>query len=162
MTECSNGLGESGSVNFNVAGAFMPPVQHWASGGSMWVMATNENLGPNSPYGGCHSCAGSVIVKSEEEYYLTNDYYMIGHFSRFIRRGSFNYVVAEGNIGNEATPNQFYVIAVKNPDSSWAVVFMNNMNQDQEVALSFGKNGPIWQGTVPNATVVTWQLPASD
>ncbi len=36
MTECSNYLPGAGSVNFEVAQNFIPPVQHGASGASMW------------------------------------------------------------------------------------------------------------------------------
>ena len=161
MTECSNYKPQAGTYNFNVANAFMPPVQHWASGASMWVMATDEMYGPHSPFGGCDGCSGSIIVKSTTEYTKTNDYYMVGHFSRFIRRGAVNYAVKQGISGSVLTPTQFYVVAAKNPDNSWAVVFMNNMAQDEEVVLQFGDGQPMWQGVIPNATLVTWVLPAT-
>jgi glucan endo-1,6-beta-glucosidase len=161
MTECSNYLPRSGSWNFEVAANFIPPVTHGASGAAMWVMATDESYGPHSPYGGCAGCLGSVIVNSSSQYTLTNDYYMIGHFSRFVRRGSVNYrVLGNGNEGDARGDNQFYTMAVQNPDTSWAVVFMNNIGSDREVVLSWnGGNDDVWQGTVPNATVVTWLLP---
>jgi glucosylceramidase len=124
-------------------------------------MATDENFGPHSPYGGCAGCLGSVIVNSSSQYTLTNDYYMVGQFSRFVRRGSVNYrILGNGNEGDARGDNQFYTMAVLNPDSSWAIIFMNNIGSDQDVVVSFN-NGEtdVWQGTVPNATVVTWLLP---
>jgi O-glycosyl hydrolase len=160
MTECSNYKPQPGSTNFNVAGSFMLPVQHYASGASMWVMATDEEYGPHSPFGGCDGCSGSIIVKSSTEYSKTNDYYMIGQFSRFIRRGAVNYEITEGINGSVLTSTQFYVIAAKNPDGSWAVVFLNNNGKDEDVVLQLGEGMPVWQGVVPNAAVVTWQLPA--
>jgi glucan endo-1,6-beta-glucosidase len=161
MTECSNYLPQAGSWNFEVASNFIPPVTHGASAAAMWVMATDQNYGPHSPYGGCAGCLGSVIVNSSSQYTLTNDYFMVGQFSRFVRRGSVNYqVLGDGNEGDARGANQFYTMAVQNPDSSWAVIFMNNIGSDQDVVLSFnGAGGDIWQGTVPNATVVTWLLP---
>lgn len=161
MTECSNYLPQAGSWNFEVASNFIPPVTHGASAAAMWVMATDENYGPHSPYGGCAGCLGSVIVNSSTEYTLTNDYYMVGQFSRFVRRGSVNYrILGNGNEGDARGDNQFYTMAVRNPDSSWAVIFMNNIGSDQDVVVSFD-NGEtdVWQGVVPNATVVTWLLP---
>ncbi|KIW70584.1 hypothetical protein PV04_02840 [Phialophora macrospora] len=161
MTECSNYLPQFGSWNFEVASNFIPPVTHGASAAAMWVMATDENFGPHSPYGGCAGCLGSVVVNSSSQYTLTNDYYMIGQFSRFVRRGSVNYrILGTGNEGDARGDNQFYTMAVRNPDSSWAVIFMNNIGSDQDVVVSFS-NGEtdVWQGTVPNATVVTWLLP---
>ncbi|KAK0991135.1 hypothetical protein LTR54_011924 [Friedmanniomyces endolithicus] len=197
MTECSNYLPGAGSVNFEVAQNFIPPVQHGASGASMWgtfptffyylllfgkavllstllakrrlldiyrlysVLATNPDFGPHSPYGGCAGCLGSIIVNSSTTYTKTNDYYMIGQFSRFVRRGAINYPVVEGNEGNALTSNQLYIMAVQNPDKSWAVIFMNNLLSDQEVVLSFtGQSGQYWQGTVPKPTVTTWLLPS--
>lgn len=161
MTECSNYLPQAGSINFAVATSFIPPVQHGASGAAMWVMATDTEYGPHSPYGGCAGCLGSIIVNSSTTFTKTNDYYMVGQFSRFVRRGAINYNVVAGIEGNALTTNQFYVMAVKNPDGSWAVIFMNNAGSDQEVVLSFTGGGNVWQGTVPNSTVTTWLLPGS-
>lgn len=84
---------------------------------------------------------------------------MVGQFSRFIRRGSINYNIISGNVGNSFTSTQFNAVAVKNPDSSWAVVFLNDGNGDQEVALQFTDDQRVWSGTVPNGTVTTWLLP---
>ena len=160
MTECSNYLPEDGSINFAVASNFIAPVRHGASGASMWVMATDPDYGPHSPYGGCDACLGSIIVHSSTRYTKTNDYYMVGQFSRFIRRGAVNYKVLLGVEGNALDPTQFDLIAVKNPDMSWSVVFMNNWGSDQDVVLSFTEGGFEWEGTIPNATVVTWLLPS--
>ena len=160
MTECSNYLPEAGRINFEVAQNFIPPVRHGASGASMWVMATNPDFGPHSPYGGCAGCLGSIIVNDSTTYTKTNDYYMIGQFSRFIRRGAVNYRVLQGVEGNALDPTQFDVIAVQNPDMGWAVIFMNNWARDQDVVLSFTEGGYEWEGTIPNATVVTWLLPS--
>ncbi|KAK4548099.1 hypothetical protein LTR36_010819 [Oleoguttula mirabilis] len=159
MTECSNYL--PSGVNFEVAQNFIPPVQHGASGAAMWVMATDPDFGPHSPYGGCAGCLGSIIVNSSTIYTKTNDYYMIGQFSRFVRRGAVNFQVLQGNEGSALTSNQFYVMAVQNPDLSWAVIFMNNYGSDQDVVLSFsGQSGQFWEGTVPNSTVTTWLIPS--
>lgn len=160
MTECSNYLPEAGSVNWAVAQNFIPPVRYGASGATMWVMATDPDYGPHSPYGGCAGCLGSIIVNGSRTYTKTNDYYMVGQFSRYIRRGAVNYKVLTGVEGTTLDPAWFDLIAVKNPDSSWTVVFMNNMGSDQDVVLSFTEGGFEWEGTIPNATVVTWLLPS--
>ena len=52
------------------------------------------------------------------------------------------------------------MIAVENPDMGGAFVFMNNWGSDQDVVLSFTEGGFEWEGTIPNATVVTWLLPS--
>ncbi|KAK3620620.1 hypothetical protein LTR56_023279 [Elasticomyces elasticus] len=161
MSECSTYLPAAGSVNFGVAQNFIPPVQHGASGASMWVMGTDPDFGPHSPYGGCAGCLGSIIVNSSTTYTKTHDYYMIGQFSRFVRRGGVNYQVLQGNEGNALSSNQLYIMAVQNPDRSWAVIFMNNLQSDQEVVLSFSaEHGQFWEGIVPKMTVTTWLIPS--
>lgn len=159
MTECTNYL--PSGVNFQVAQSFFPPVMHGASGAAMWVMATNPEYGPHSPYGGCDGCEGSIIVNSSTSYTKTNDYYMVGQFSRFVRRGAVNYQILQGVEGSGATSNQFYILAFQNPDESWAIIFMNNLGIDQYVSLSFtGQKGQRWEGMVLSATVTTWLIPS--
>lgn len=159
MTECASTDTGGGNLDFNVANNFILPVQNYGSGATMWVMGTDQNFGPHTQ-GGCQNCGGSIMVKNGD-YIKTHDYYMIGQFSRFIRRGAFNYEVTEGNEGSIHTDNQFYVLAEKNPDGSWAMVFMNNMRDDQEVELSFNDGTPSWKGTVPKTAVTTWVIPGS-
>jgi hypothetical protein len=127
------------------------------------ALATDEKFGPHSPYGGCPTCQGSVIVNSSTTYTLTNDYYLIGQFSRFIRRGSINHKVLVGELGKEGTfVNEFYIIAVQNPDKGWAVVFLNNLGRDEPVRLSFTNSSTVWEGVIPAVTVTTWILPSDD
>lgn len=157
MTECASIQPTGGNIDFNVANNFILPVQNYASGATMWVLGTDENYGPHTS-GGCQNCAGAITVQSGK-YTKNHDYYMVGQFSRFIRRGAYNYEVTEGNEGSADTENQFYVLAEQNPDGSWAMVFMNNMPNDQEVELSFNDDTPAWKGTVPRSTLTTWVLP---
>lgn len=161
MTECSNTGLAPGTTNFWMAQQFIPSVRYGASGGSFWVLATDPNYGPHSPYGGCGSCSGAVFVNSSSVYEKTIDYYMMGQFSRFIRRGSVNYHILQGlqGTGTDWTA-QFWAIAVQNPDKGWAVVFLNTFPQDQNVDLAFTQSGYTWQGTIPASSVVTWLLPS--
>lgn len=138
----------------------MLPTQFGSSGSTMWVMATDEKYGPHAPWGGCDGCSGAVIVNSSTAYTKTNDYYMVGQFSRFVRRGSRNYRVLKGIEGDINTAGQFAVVAIKNPDESWVVVFKNNMNKTEEVRLRFTGSEKVWRGEVENATVTTWLIPS--
>ncbi|KAF2718076.1 glycoside hydrolase family 30 protein, partial [Polychaeton citri CBS 116435] len=160
MTECSNYMPQAGNLNLQVAQAFIPPVQHGASGANMWVMATDPDYGPHALDGGCDGCLGSIIVHNSTSYTKTADYYNIGQFSRFVRRGATNYKVISGNEGTALDWNQFWIVAFKNPDKSWAVVFLNNLDQDEHVRLSFTGSDYIWHGVIPNATLTTWLIPS--
>ncbi|EME48844.1 glycoside hydrolase family 30 protein [Dothistroma septosporum NZE10] len=162
MTECSTYLPTTLGLDWGVVNAFLPSVQNGGSGATMWVLATDPDFGPHAPWGGCAGCQGAIIVNSSTEYLKTNDYYMVGQFSRFIRRGGRNYEVVKGNEGDHLSPNQFNTIAIQNPDKSWAVVFVNNMNRTESIRLSFTGSGHIWEGDVPNSTVTTWLLPSDE
>nr|POE46818.1 endo-1,6-beta-d-glucanase [Quercus suber] len=158
LTECSSYLPYDFSLY--LAQNFLVTTQHGSSGGAFWVMATDPNFGPHSPYGGCAGCLGAIVVNSTTTYTKTHDYYMLGQFSRFIRRGSRNYRILQGIEGTNVD-QQFLIIAVQNLDESWAVVFLNNIGNDQDVELSFASHpGRFWAGTVPNLAVVTWLLPS--
>lgn len=157
MTECSSYRPGPGSIDFHVAQNFIKPVQHGASGASMWVLGTNAAAGPSSPYGGCDGCYGSIIVNSSTTYTKTHDYYMIGQFSRFVRRGAVNHKILEGISGGITDwGQQFWIIATKNPDKSWAVIFMNYTPNDEDVVLSFTEgNDQLWEGTWLPTTLQT-------
>lgn len=158
LTECSSYLPYDFSLY--LAQEFLVTTQRGSSGGAFWVLATNPTFGPSSPYGGCDGCLGSIVVNSTTVYTKTHDYYMMGQFSRFIRRGSTNYRVLQGITGDN-TGQQFLVNSIKNPDGSWAVVFLNNIGSDQDVELSFSSRpGDFWAGTIPNLAVVTWLIPS--
>ncbi|KAI6709665.1 hypothetical protein PZA11_006706 [Diplocarpon coronariae] len=160
MTECSSYL--PNNISIWMAQHFLPSVQSGASGGTFWVLGTDPDYGPHSPWGGCEGCLGSIIVNSSTTYTKTHDYYMMGQFSRFVRRGSRNYAVLKGiEYGAGTTePPQFLLISIQNPDESWAVIFLNNYGTDQDVELSFATHPEsVWHGTVPQLAVVTWLIP---
>lgn len=79
MTECSNYLPQTAALNWQVANAFMPAVQHGGAGASMWVMATDPDFGPHSPYGGCAGCQGAVSSIRRSSWYGVADLWMVDH-----------------------------------------------------------------------------------
>ncbi|KXT17213.1 hypothetical protein AC579_322 [Pseudocercospora musae] len=160
LTECSNYRPRAGALNWAVADAFMLPTQFGSSGSTMWVMATDANYGPHAPWGGCDACSGAIIVNSSTAYTKTSDYYMVGQFSRFVRRGARNYKVLRGIEGDISTNGQFGIVAINNPDKGWVIVFKNNMNRTETVRLSFTGSSHVWEGTIDNATVTTWLIPS--
>lgn len=160
MSECG-----SNAKEFGIASNFIQPSNNWASGGTQWVLATNDDYGPHSSTGGCENCLGSIIVHSNGTYTKTQNYYMMGHFSRFIRRGSVNYQVTQGNTGTDLDQHQFYTMAVKNPDSSWVIELMNNYDQEKNVVVSITNDQgskTSYTGSVPQYSLVTWLLPNNE
>jgi len=91
-------------------------LNNWVDGWIDWNMVLDKQGGPNWFK---NWCIAPVIVDPEkDEVYFTPLYYIMAHFSRYLRPGA---VV----IGVENSDEDLMVTAAKNPDNSIAVVLFN-------------------------------------
>lgn len=105
-------------------------LNHWVDGWVDWNMVLDRQGGPNWFK---NWCVAPVIVDPEaDEVYFTPLYYVMTHFSKFIRPGAVVYPVSE-------KPVDLMVTAVKNPDGTIAVVIFNEGEKSHEVALKIGQ-----------------------
>lgn len=92
-----------------------------------WNMVLDRQGGPNWAQ---NWCVAPVIVDPEkDEVYFTPLYYTMAHFSRFIRPGAVR-------IGHTSSDEGLMVTAVKNPDSSIAVIVLNQGDQPRALNIS--------------------------
>ncbi|MDA9283621.1 glycosyl hydrolase family 30, partial [Flavobacteriaceae bacterium] len=91
-------------------------LNNWVDGWVDWNMVLDRQGGPNWFKNWC--VAPIIVDPEQDEFYLTPLYYVMSHFSKFIRPGA---VV----IGAESTDTDLMVTAAKNPDGSIAVVIFN-------------------------------------
>lgn len=84
-----------------------------------WNILVDETGGPNHVGNFCF--APLVGNTKTGELIYTNEYYYIGHFSKFIKPGA-------KRISSAASRSQLLTTAFKNPDGSIAVVVMNQGN----------------------------------
>ncbi|MNY14653.1 O-Glycosyl hydrolase family 30 [compost metagenome] len=120
---------------------------------TMWVPVANQNGGPNNaPF---HSYEGpksnafmQTIQGNESSYTLRANYWMMGAFSRYIKRDA---VRISHNLGSatNVTP-----VAFKNPDGKIAVVVVNSNTTSQNFYIS-APSGQI-SATLPAKTVGTY------
>jgi len=91
-------------------------LNNWVDGWVDWNMVLDRQGGPNWFKNWC--VAPIIVDPEQDEVYLTPLYYVMSHFSKFIRPGA---VV----IGVESSDIDLMVTAAKNPDGSIAVVIFN-------------------------------------
>jgi glucosylceramidase len=91
-------------------------LNNWVDGWVDWNMVLDRQGGPNWFK---NWCAAPIIVDPEaDEVYYTPLYYIMAHFSKYIRPGA-------EVIGVDSTDKDLMVAAAKNPDNSVAVVVFN-------------------------------------
>jgi len=109
-------------------------LNNWVDGWVDWNMVLDRQGGPNWKKNWC--IAPVIVDPDKDEVYFTPLYYVLSHFSKFIRPGA--KIVAVDN-NNEA----LMVTAAKNPDQSIAVVVFNQGMEEKNYSLnleSFQKN----------------------
>jgi glucosylceramidase len=127
-TECSTG---AAVAPINTIDLLMQSVQNWARTVELWNIALDPNHGPHS--GGCPDCLGVVTIdQATGNVTLTNDYYLLGQFSKFVVPGAFH--IASTTLGSLSD------VAFKNPDGSKVVVAHNGGGGSQTFKVR-------WNGT---------------
>ena len=91
-------------------------LNNWVDGWIDWNMVLNKQGGPNWFK---NWCVAPVIVDVElDEFYYTPLYYVMSHFSKFIRPNAVR-------IGLETSDKQLNATAAQNPDGTLSVVVFN-------------------------------------
>ena len=101
-------------------------LNNWVDGWVDWNMVLDKQGGPNWFK---NWCTAPVIVDPEkDEVYFTPLYYTMAHFSKFIRPGAVK-------IGCSISDKELLATAVKNPDSSFALVIFNPTEQVKNISI---------------------------
>jgi glucosylceramidase len=91
-------------------------LNNWVEGWVDWNMVLDEKGGPNLAQNWC--IAPILVDVEKDEVYITPLYYMLSHFSKYIRPGA-------KRIGFENTDESLMVTAAKNADGSTIAVVLN-------------------------------------
>lgn len=101
-------------------------LNNWVDGWIDWNMVLDRQGGPNWFK---NWCVAPVIVDPEkDEVYFTPLYYVMAHFSKFMRPGAVK-------IGCTISNNELMATAVKNPDNSIALAVFNPTNKVQTLKI---------------------------
>ena len=163
MSECWTHLKDS--TFFDLADFVHGPMQNWAVGAVAWTLGGSARYDVSYP-GGCGECSGLVQVdNSSGTYELTRDFYTLGQFSRFVRKGA---VVLNGSSSSSsssaaplASPPLLQTTHYINPGGSRIVVFSHKSPIASLAQIDFA-SGDSWWGTLPARSVVTWVLPPAE
>jgi glucosylceramidase len=129
---------------FRYAGDIIGCLNNHVNGWVDWNMVLDQKGGPNWAK---NWCIAPVIVNTEtDEVYFTPLYYVMAHFSKFIRPGAVR-------IGVQNPMTDLQVTAAKNPDGSIAVVLFNPEDSAREVSISL--NGTIASFTIAPKAIQT-------
>jgi len=102
-------------------------LNNWVDGWVDWNMVLDRQGGPNWFK---NWCVAPVIVDPENDgVYFTPIYYVMAHFSKYIRPGAVR-------IGVTSSHNDLMVTAAQNPDTSIAVVVFNEADEAKTLSLN--------------------------
>ena len=105
-------------------------LNNWVDGWIDWNMVLDRQGGPNWFE---NWCVAPVIVDADnDEVYFTPIYYIMAHFSKYMRPGA---IV----IGVENSDKDLMVTAAKNPDGSMVVILFNEGNEAKDFKLNLDK-----------------------
>lgn len=150
ITECSGGGWApewDKTLAWMMRNLIIDGTRHWARGVLLWNLALNEKWGPH--LGGCGDCRGVVTIDSQTGAITRNlEYYVLGHASRFVRRGAVR--VESGASG----VNGVHQVAFRNKDGSFALIALNQSATAQPVTVAEG--GESFTYSLPAGAVATF------
>lgn len=148
FTECSGGrwaTNFSSNMSWNMENIFLGSLNFGSRSVLLWNLALDENDGPQN--GGCTNCRGVVTVTDENTYSLNEEYYMIGHFSKFIDADA-------RRIDSKSTSANLLTSAFMNPDGSVVIVAHNKTNTDMLIQVAI--DGHTFNYSIKKMSTVTF------
>ncbi len=127
---------------------FIQYFRKWACSYNAWVTCLDDQQQP-SP--GPHPCDPTFVMvnrNSPNDFWYIPEYYLLGQFSRFVKRGAYRVASTYGSL--ETVTN----VAFVNPDGKLVLVVVNQTNQPQAFTLAFPDAQ--FNTTLPEKTAATF------
>lgn len=105
-------------------------INNWVDGWVDWNMVLDRQGGPNWFKNWC--VAPVIVDDKNDEVYFTPLYYVMAHFSKFMRPGAFK-------IGCTLNNKEIIATAVKNLDGTIAIAVFNPTERIQTIAIQLNK-----------------------
>ena len=123
-----------GDLRWHVRNLVVGAPRNWSRTVLEWNLANDERYGPHTS-GGCSTCLGAVTIDSSSSAVTRNvAYYIVGHLSRFVDRGSIR--VASSVAGGSKTTSLAHV-AFRTPAGRYVLVVMNDGRTTQTFNLAY-------------------------
>lgn len=125
-------------------------VNNWSRAVIVWNLMLDNDKGPNRD-GGCQTCYGAVDISKSNFKKITRNshYYIVGHLSAVVKSGAMR-IGASGY-----TAEGLIYTAFKNIDGSYALVLLNDANENRKITINDTKNHFSYE--VPAKSVVSYR-----
>lgn len=133
FTEISGGAWAtnfSDNLMWNMQNIFIGTTKNWSKNVLLWNLALNPNYGPTN--NGCADCRG-VVTLNGNTVTKNEEYYSIGHFSKFIRYGAHRIQSGEFN-----SSTGLISVAFMNEDHSKVLVVANTSGEGKTFTVKQG------------------------
>lgn len=147
FTECSGGnwATDFGSnISWNMENVFIGSINFHSKGVMLWNLALNEENGPQN--GGCSNCRGVLTINNDETITKNEEYYSIGHFSKFVVPNAKRVLV-------ESSYEDIIATGFLNPDGSIVVVLHNK--SFEMIDLNLNIDGVLGNYIIPSSSTVS-------
>lgn len=124
-------------------------LRNWARSYNAWVVMLDEDRKPNNgPHNASQTC---VELLRDGTVRYNFDYYMYGHFMKFIRPGAVRLGSPEGSF-------RFTNVAFRNPDGRCALVVVNASSEPRTFSVGSGEHS--FEATLPKRSLATfsWEM----
>lgn len=154
FTECSGGDWASGffdNLKWDISKLMINSVRYRAKTVAKWNLALDPERGPKIP-GGCSNCRGVITIDPNGVVTREEEYYALGHASKFVRRGA-------RQIASTLDPgNSIENVAFLNPDGS-RIILVLNPNAFRQY-LQIESNGRAFFYPLLGQSITTFHWPA--
>ncbi|VVC33980.1 Glycosyl hydrolase family 30, TIM-barrel domain,Glycoside hydrolase family 30,Glycosyl hydrolase [Cinara cedri] len=117
----------------NYVNDIIDDLNHWVQGWVEWNLALDKTGGPTWVSNFIDSPI--IVDKTADEFYKQPMFYAIGHFSKFISRGSVRIKLTQSSVVKS--------VGFKRPDGAIVIVLYNRRNKPLNVAIKDPKRGVI-------------------
>ena len=152
FTECSGGDWApdwGGSLKWMTQNLIIGTTRNWAKGVILWNLALDENSGPH--LGGCGDCRGVVTINQKTGAITRNvEYYVLGHASRFVKRGA-------RRIDSDTNIDGLETVAFQNPNGSIVLIAVNGSSEERLFSVVVGTAGFSSSLAAGSVKAFTWQ-----
>ncbi|MFK7824835.1 MAG: carbohydrate-binding protein [Oligoflexales bacterium] len=130
-------------------------LRNWSTSYIGWVTMLDSNIQPEKWSG---TPGPSLLIQdanAPDNYWVTGEFFMLGQYSRFVKRGS-KRIDSSGGI-----PNTLTHIAFSNPDTQTALVVMNQSAESQNFIIKSSHTNCIASVMVPGKGMGTYTWPST-
>ncbi|NBI27767.1 carbohydrate-binding protein [Chengkuizengella marina] len=148
FTECTGGSWAENfgdNLKWELSNLFIGTTRNWAKSVTLWNLALDQNNGPIN--GGCGTCRGVITINDQSGEITKNvEYYVLGHFSKFVKPGAKRI---------ESNHTEIQNVAFKNPDGSKVLVTLNPASEQKTFKVNWGSQSFTY--TLPAGAAATFK-----